>query len=57
MDAAQFKTQGRFLNCYFRMNNNLGENHCLVVDKDKVEVSQYAKILEVTFDNSLSRNM
>ena len=38
----------------FSTNNNLGDNKCLVVRKDKIEVSEYAKILGVTFDNRMT---
>ena len=37
----------------FSTNNNHGENQCLVVGKDKIEVSEYVKILGVTFDNRM----
>ena len=29
----------------FSTKNNIGDNQCLVVGKDKIEVSEYAKIL------------
>ena len=35
----------------FSTKNNLGDNQCLVVGKAKIEVSEYVKILGVTFDN------
>ena len=38
----------------FITNNNLRDNQCLVVGKDKIEVSEYAKILGVTFDNRMT---
>ena len=34
----------------FSMKNNLGDNQCLVVGKDKIEESEYIKILGVIFD-------
>ena len=50
MDAAQcIKTQRRQnIFCYFSTKNTLGDNQCLIVDKDKVEASEYVKILGVT---------
>ena len=38
----------------FSTKNNLGDNHCLVEGKDKIEVSEYVKILGVTFDNRMT---
>ena len=38
----------------FCTNNNLGDNQCLVVGKDKIEVREYVKILGVTFDNRMT---
>ena len=38
----------------FGTKNNLGENQCLVVGKDKIEVSEYVKILGVTFDSRMT---
>ena len=38
----------------FSTKNNLRDNQCLVVGKDKKEVSEYVKILGVTFDNSMT---
>ena len=38
----------------FSTKNNLKDNQCLVVGKDKIEVSDYVKILGVTFDNRMS---
>ena len=35
----------------FTTNNNLRDNQCLVVGKNKIEVSEYVKMLGVTFDN------
>ena len=37
----------------FSTKNNLGDNQCLVVGKDKIEVSEYVKILGITFDNRI----
>ena len=34
--------------------NNLGDNQCLVVSQDKIEVSEYVKIPGVTFDNRMT---
>ena len=38
----------------FSTTNNLRDNQCLVVGKDKIEVSEYVKILGVTFDNRMT---
>ena len=38
----------------FSTKNNLGDNQCLVAGKDKIEVSEYVKILGVTFDNRMT---
>ena len=38
----------------FSMKNKLGENQCLVVGKNKIEISEYVKILGVTFDNRMT---
>ena len=38
----------------FSTKNNLRDNQCLVVGKDKIEVSEYVKILGVTFDNTMT---
>ena len=38
----------------FSMKNNLRDNQCLVVGKDKIEESEYVKILWVTFDNRMT---
>ena len=38
----------------FSTKNNQGDNQCLVVGKDKIEVSEYVKILGVTFDNRMT---
>ena len=38
----------------FSTKNNLRDNQCLVVGKDKIEVSDYVKILGVTFDNRMT---
>ena len=38
----------------FSTKNNLGDNQCLVVGKDKIEVGEYVKILGVTFDNRMT---
>ena len=38
----------------FSTKNNLRDNQCLVVGKDKIEVSEYVKILGVTFDNRMT---
>ena len=38
----------------FSTKNNLGDNQCLVVGTDKIEVSEYVKILGVTFDNRMT---
>ena len=38
----------------FSMKDNLGDNQCLVVGKDKIEVSDYVKILGFTFDNIMT---
>ena len=38
----------------FSRKNDLGDNPCLVVDKDKIEVSKYIKIFGVTFDNRMT---
>ena len=38
----------------FSTKNNLRDNQCLVVGKDKIEVSDYVKILVVTFDNRMT---
>ena len=38
----------------FRTKNNLGDNQCLVISKDKIEVSEYVEILGVTFDNRMT---
>ena len=35
----------------FSTKDNLRDNQCLVVGKDKIEVSDYVKIPGVTFDN------
>ena len=35
----------------FSTKDNLWDNQCLVVGTDKIEVSEYVKILGVTFDN------
>ena len=34
----------------FSTKNNLGDNQCLVVGKDKIGVSEYVKIVGFTFD-------
>ena len=38
----------------FSTKNNLGDNQCQVVCKDNIEVSEYVKILGVTFDNRMT---
>ena len=38
----------------FSTKNNLRDNQCLVVGRDKIEVSEYVKILGVTFDNRMT---
>ena len=38
----------------FSTKNNLRDNQCLVVGKDKIEVREYVKILGVTFDNRMT---
>ena len=38
----------------FSTKNNLGDNKCLVVGNDKIEASEYVKILGVTFDNRMT---
>ena len=38
----------------FSTKNNLRDNQCLVVGKDKIEVSEYVKILGVIFDNRMT---
>ena len=38
----------------YSTKNNLRDNQCLVVGKDKIEVSDYVKILGVTFDNRMT---
>ena len=38
----------------FSTKNNLGDNKCLVVGKDKIEVNEYVKIFGVTFDNRMT---
>ena len=38
----------------FSTKNNLGDNQCLVVGKDKIEVSEYVEIHGVTFDNRMT---
>ena len=38
----------------FSTKNNLRDNPCLVVCKDQIEVSEYVKVLEVTFDNRMT---
>ena len=38
----------------FSTKNNLRDNQCLVVGNDKIEVSDYVKILGVTFDNRMT---
>ena len=38
----------------FSTKNNLRDNQCLVVGKDKIEVSEYVKILGVTFDSRMT---
>ena len=38
----------------FSTKNNLGDNQCIVVGKDKLEVSEYVKIHGVTFDNRMT---
>ena len=38
----------------FSTKNNLRDNQCLVVGKYKIEVSEYVKILGVTFDNRIT---
>ena len=38
----------------FSTKNNIGGNQCLVVGKDKIEVSEYVKMLGVTFDNIMT---
>ena len=38
----------------FSKKNNQGDNQCLVVGKDNIEVSEYVKILGVTFDNRMT---
>ena len=38
----------------FSTKNNLRDNQCLVVGKDKIEVSDYVKILVVIFDNRMT---
>ena len=38
----------------FNTKNNLSDNQCLVVGKDKIEVSDYVKILGITFDNRMT---
>ena len=38
----------------FSTKNNLGDNQCLVVGKEKIEVSGYVKILGVTYDNGMT---
>ena len=38
----------------FSTKNNLGDNQCLVVGNDKIEVNEYVKILGVTFDNRVT---
>ena len=38
----------------FCTKNNLRDNQCLVEGKDKIEVSDYVKILGVTFDNRMT---
>ena len=54
MQRNALKLNGEKTKCVsFSTNNNLGENQCLVVGKDKIEVSEYVKILGVTFDNRM----
>ena len=38
----------------FSTKNNLRDNQCLVVGKYKIEVSEYVKILGITFDNRMT---
>ena len=38
----------------FSTKNNVRDNQCLVVGKDKIEVGDYVKILGVTFDNRMN---
>ena len=38
----------------YSTKNNLRDIQCLVVDKDKIDVSEYVKILGVTFDNRMT---
>ena len=38
----------------FSTKNNVWDNQCLVVGKDKIEVSENVKILRVTFDNRIA---
>ena len=38
----------------FSTKNKLRDNQCLFVGKDKIEVSEYVKILGVTFDNRMT---
>ena len=38
----------------FSTMNNLGDNQCLVLGTDKIEVSEYVKILGVTFGNRMT---
>ena len=38
----------------FSTKNNQGDNRCLVVGKDKIKVSEYVKILGITFDNRMT---
>ena len=38
----------------FRTKNNLVDHQCLVVGKEKIEVSEYVKIIGVTFDTRMT---
>ena len=52
MHSNSMKIETEFV--IFSTKNNLEDNQCLVVSKDKIEVSEYVKILGVTFDNRMT---